>query len=291
MIAEIISVVSQKPNYDYEIICVNDFSPDNLYEVLKDLAKQNSKIKIVDLAKNSGKHSAVLAGYKYVQGEYVVNLDDDFQCPVYELWRLLEPVEKDQCDVATAGYRKKKQAIWKNIGSNVNWLMTSILLDKPANLRFENFMIMKRFVMDEVIRYVHPYPYLEGLVLRVTHRISVVSMEERERADHNKTGFTFRKSLALWLNGFTAFSVKPLQISTVIGLVSALFGFLLGISMIVRKLLNPDVPAGYTSLIAIQLFTTGLIMLILGLIGEYVGRIYICINNSPQYVIKDTINI
>lgn len=291
VIEEINTVVSEKKDYDYEIICVNDFSPDNVYEVLLDLAKKNSKIKIVNLAKNSGKHSAVLAGYKFVQGEYVVNIDDDFQCPVYELWRLLEPLEQDSCDVATAGYLKKKQAFWKNLGSDINLIMSSIMLNKPINLRFENFIILKRFIVDEIIKYANPYPYLEGLILRVTRRIAVVNMEERERADNNKSGFTFGKSLALWLNGFTAFSVKPLQISTVLGFLSSGFGFLLGIFMIFQKLLHPDVPAGYTSLIAIQLFTTGVIMMILGLIGEYVGRIYICINNSPQYVIKETINI
>lgn len=291
VIEEINTVVSEKKDYDYEIICVNDFSPDNVYEVLLDLAQKNSKIKIVNLAKNSGKHSAVLAGYKFVQGEYVVNIDDDFQCPVYELWRLLEPLEQDSCDVATAGYLKKKQAFWKNLGSDINLIMSSIMLNKPINLRFENFIILKRFIVDEIIKYANPYPYLEGLILRVTRRIAVVNMEERERADNNKSGFTFGKSLALWLNGFTAFSVKPLQISTVLGFLSSGFGFLLGIFMIFQKLLHPDVPAGYTSLIAIQLFTTGVIMMILGLIGEYVGRIYICINNSPQYVIKETINI
>jgi len=291
VIDEVIEVVSQRPQYDYEIICVNDFSPDEVYQVLLNVAKDNPKVKVVNLAQNVGKHGAVLAGYAFAQGAYIVNIDDDFQCPVYELWRLLEPVEQDQCDVATANYEKKKQAVWKNIGSNINLFMAMIMLGKPRSLRFENFIIMKRFVMDEIIKYVRPYPYLEGLILRVTRRIATVKMEERERGDSKPTGFTLTKSISLWVNGFTAFSVKPLRISTVLGFLVAVFGFLLGLYMVIAKLINPDIPAGYTSLIAVQLFTSGMIMIILGLIGEYVGRIYICLNNSPQYVIRNTINI
>lgn len=291
VIEEIINVVSQRPAYDYEIICVNDFSPDDVYQVLQELAVSNSKIKVVNLAQNVGKHGAILAGYSFAKGEFIVNIDDDFQCPVYELWRLLEPVEQDQCDVATADYYKKKQPLWKNIGSNINLIMSSIMLGKPRTLRFENFIIMRRFVMNEIIKYIRPYPYLEGLILRVTRRIATVKMEERARGDDKATGFTFSKSVSLWVNGFTAFSVKPLRISAVLGFFIAVIGFLLGLYMVVNKFIRPNIPAGYTSLIAVQLFTSGVIMIILGLIGEYIGRIYICLNNSPQYVVRDTLNL
>lgn len=288
---EIADTVSQRDNYDYEIICVNDFSPDNVYSVLERLAAADPRIKVVNCARNMGKHSAVLAGYKYAKGDYIVNIDDDYQCPANELWRLLEPVEKDECDFATAKYPVKKQSAFKNFGSNINLFMSSVMLDKPASLRFENFSIMKRFVMEEIVKYDKPYPYLEGLIYRVTHRISSVEMEERSRADDNATGFTFKKSLSLWLNGFTAFSVKPLRIATVLGFVIALLGFIFGAFVIIRKLINPTIEAGYTSLIAVLLFIGGVIMILLGLIGEYVGRIYICLNNTPQYIVKNTINL
>ena len=145
--------------------------------------------------------------------------------------------------------------------------------------------------MDEIIKYDKPYPYLEGLIYRVTHRVAVVEMQERNRADDNATGFTLKKSLSRWVNGFTAFSVKPLRIATVLGLIIALLGFIFGIIMIIRKLMIPDIAMGYTSLISLLLFIGGVIMMLLGLIGEYVGRIYICLNNTPQYIIKDTINL
>jgi len=288
---EIIEVVGQRPQYDYEIICVNDCSPDNVYEVLRELAAGNRKIKVVNLAKNMGKHAAVLAGYGFASGEYVVDLDDDYQSPTYELWKLLEPVERDECDYATAHYLEKKQAAWKNFGSNVNVLMGVVMLEKPKELRLENFSVMKRFVVNEMIKYTSPYPYLEGLVLRVTRRIKMVDMEERDRADDNKTGFTLKKSISLWVNGFTAFSVKPLRIATIIGLITAVIGFITGIVMIIRRLLNPDIAMGYTSLAVIQLFLGGMILMCLGLVGEYIGRIYISQNKSPQYVVRNTINM
>ena len=227
----------------------------------------------------------------FPDGKLVVNNDDDFQCPVYELWRLLEPVENNECDFSTANYYTKKQSRFKNFGSNVNMFMTSIMLDKPSNLRFENFSIFKRFVADEIRKYDKPYPYIEGLVFRVTKRVTVVMMEERERGDNKSTGFTFKKSFSLWLNGFTSFSVKPLRISSFLGFVLAVIGFIACIVISIGKILDPSVPAGYTSLIAVLLLIGGIIMIILGLIGEYIGRIYICLNNSPQYVIKDTVNI
>jgi len=291
VIDEIIRTVSLKPEFDYEIIAVNDFSPDRVYEVLKELAAGNHRIKVVNFSKNMGKHAAVLAGYAVVRGEFVVDLDDDFQSPVYELWELMKPVINDECDYATAKYLEKKEAAFRILGSDLNFFMSSILLDKPKGLRFENFSVMKKFVCKEIIKYKNPYPYLEGLVLRVTGRIKTVEMEQRQRGDDNITGFTLKKCLFLWTNGLTAFSVRPLRVASLLGVVFAACGFLWGMWTIIHKILYPSVPAGYSSLMATVLFSSGIIMILLGLIGEYLGRIYICINDSPQYVIKETINI
>ena len=288
---EIISVVSEKEEYDYEIIAVNDCSPDKVYNVLQKRAFDNQKIKVINFAKNMGKHSAVMAGYSVAKGEYVVNLDDDFQCPVNELWKLMEPLEQNMCDVATAAYITKKESAVKRLGSTINLKMTEGMLDKPKGLRIENFSAMKKFVCDEMIRYKNPYPYLEGLIFRATNNIVAVTMEQRERADDNKSGFTFKKSLSLLMNGLTAFSIKPLQVSSLLGVIFALLGFMYGIYTIIHKILNPDMVLGYSSIMAVLLFSVGLIMIMLGVIGEYLGRIYVCINQSPQYVIRETINI
>ena len=291
VIQEIIETVSQKDSYDYEIITINDSSPDQVYDILKKLAETNFKIKVINLSKNMGKHSAVLAGYSVVKGDYVINLDDDFQSPVYRLWDLLIPLERDECDVTTAEYLVKKESLFKKFGSNINLFVSEIMLDKPRGLRFENLSAMKRFVCDEVIKYQNPFPFLEGLIVRVTKRIKKIPMENRNRADNNASGFSLAKSISLFANGFTSFSVKPLRIASILGFLFALWGFLFGMYIIIKKLLIPKVLIGYSSMMAVILFSSGLIMLMLGMLGDYIGRIFICINNSPQYVIKEMINV
>lgn len=291
VINEIIYVVSSRSEYDYEIIAVNDDSPDSVYQVLLELSKCNRRIKVINLVKNMGKHAAVLAGYSFVEGDYVVNLDDDYQSPINNLWDLLNPLENGSADVAIAKYIQKKESLWKRIGSNINLRISEIMLDKPKGMRFENLSVMKRFVAEEMVKYRNPYPFLEGLILRVTKKIVVIPMEQRDRGDNKSTGFTFWKSVSLFANGFTNFSVKPIRIALIIGVLFAFVGFAYGVYIVVRRLAVQQAPMGWSSLMAVLLLATGLNMLLLGIIGEYVGRIFICINDSPQYVVRNTINV
>ncbi len=288
---EIVRTVAERKEYDYEIIAVNDCSPDGVMTMLRKLAAEDPKFKVVNLVKNMGKHAAVMAGYAYVQGDYIVNLDDDYQSPAYRLWDLIEPLERDECDITTARYAKKKEAAWKRMGSDINLWISRIMLDKNRELRMENFMAMKRFVVQEVIKYRNPYPFLEGLYLRVTKRVQMVDMEERGRADDRSTGFTFWKSVSLFANGLTNFSVKPLRVAVFAGILFAILGFVFGVVIVVRKIGNPEIAVGWSSMMSVQLFSSGMIMLILGMIGEYIGRIFICINDAPQYVVRETINL
>lgn len=291
VINEIIETVSLRSEWDYEIICVNDCSPDGVYDVLLKLASNNKKIKVVNFSKNMGKASAVLAGYYFANGKYTVNLDDDFQSPTYELWKLIDSLENDECDIVTAHYFVKKEVAWKRIGSKINSAMTTIMLDKPKDLRFDNFTAQKCFVTKEMTKYTNAYPYLEGLVLRITKRVKMIPMEQRNRADDNTTGFTHKKSISLFANGLTAFSVKPLRMATFLGSLTAVLGLVFAIYIVINKILHPDLPMGYSSLMCVLLFIGGMLMLMLGVIGEYIGRIYICLNKAPQYVIRNTVNI
>lgn len=291
VVEEIVDTVGQREGYDYEIIAVNDCSPDHVYSVLEEMAHTNPRIKVVNLVKNMGKHAAVMAGLSVFRGDYVVMLDDDFQCPGNELWNLIDPLEQDAYDVVTAAYYEKKESWIKRKGSDLNRAMSGILLDMTNMPRIENFKAMKALIAKEILNYHNPYPYLDGLILRVTKRIGIAEMPERERGDDNTSGFTLAKSIALIVNGLTAFSVKPLRIASVCGFSFAAVGFLYGLIIVIRRIIEPVVTLGYSSIMAVLLLSTGLIMLMLGLIGEYLGRIYICINNSPQYVIRNTINI
>ncbi len=288
---EIRATVAERQDFDYEIIAVNDCSPDNVLAILSKIATEDDKFKVIDLAKNFGKHSAIMAGYGFVTGDIIVSLDDDYQCPANKLWRLVDPLLDEGFDCATALYKEKKESLWKRIGSKVNTVMVQTMFEHPKSLKFDNFYAFKRFICDEILRYHNPYPFVSGLILRATHKIKMVPMEDRDRADCNSTGFTLKKSLDLFLNGLTSFSVIPLRMATVIGILMAAVGFFFAAFVIVNKVLNPQITMGYSSLMAVILFSAGMIMVMLGIIGEYIGRIFISINNSPQYVIRGMINI
>jgi undecaprenyl-phosphate 4-deoxy-4-formamido-L-arabinose transferase len=287
---EIRSVVAQRPDYDYEIVAVNDFSPDNVMDVLRAQAAQDPKVKVIDLAKNGGRHNALICGCHYTTGDYIVFIDDDLQCPTDQLWNLLAPLEEGKYDVSIAKYPKKQQSALKNFGSWVNDSVANWLLGKSKDLKFSNFSVMRKFVKDEVIRYTNPYPYLSGLMLRATSRVTNVVMEERERTI-GVGHYNFKKSFNLWMNSFTAFSVKPLRLSTACGSVCAVLGVLMALYTILHKLTAPNVAIGWSSMMAAVLFLGGTILFVLGLIGEYIGRIYISLNNSPQFVVREALNV
>ena len=289
VIDELREIVRQKPAFDYQIIAVNDCSPDGLMDVLRAYAAADPKVIAVDLAKNGGRHNALMCGCHFAEGDYVVFIDDDQQCPADRLWDLMAPLTEGNYDVAIAKYPKKKQSGFKNFGSYVNDSVATWLLGKSRDLKFSNFSVMRKFVRDEIIKYTNPYPYMSGLMLRSTKRVCNVEMEERERTI-GVGHYNFRRSFALWLNSFTAFSVKPLRIATTCGMLFAFLGALMVIYTVVHKLLVPTTAIGYSSLMAMLLFIGGMIMFMLGLIGEYIGRIYISLNNSPQFVIRQTYN-
>jgi undecaprenyl-phosphate 4-deoxy-4-formamido-L-arabinose transferase len=270
--------------YAYEIVLVNDASPDNTFDAIRALCEQQKNICGVNLAKNFGQHAALMAGFSYVKGDIVVCLDDDGQTPADEVDKLLDAIEEG-ADVVYARYEHKRHSGFRNFGSKVNELMTRVMLGKPKDLYLSSYFAAKRFVVEEMLRYQNPYPYVIGLVLRSTKKIVNVDVTHRER-EVGTSGYT----MELWFNGFTAFSVKPLRMATVLGVVSACAGFLYGIYTIIKKFVNPDVVVGFSALMAAVVFFGGLILLMLGVIGEYIGRIYISLNNSPQYVIRESID-
>lgn len=285
VVNEIKEKVSEQSRFDYEIILINDFSKDKTRDVIFRLAEEDHRIIAIDFSRNFGQHSAMMAGFHKVRGEYVVCLDDDGQMPIESVFSLIEELEKG-ADVAFGQYEEVKQRWYRNIGSSINAKMTEMLLEKPKDTFMSSFWAGKRFVVDEVIRYEGAYPYIGGLLLRITRNMVSIPVVQRERAA-GRSGYTFLKLINLWLNGFTAFSVKPLRFATFCGGFSAAAGFVYGLVMIIRKLLNPDILLGYASTITVLLFIGGMIMLMLGIVGEYIGRIYICLNKAPQYVIKE----
>lgn len=287
VVAEIQEAMSGMDQYKYEIILVNDCSPDNTFEVIRNLCEKYPNIIGINLAKNFGQHAALMAGFHYISGDMVVCLDDDGQTPANEVGKLLESLEQGN-DVVYAKYSNKHHSTFRNFGSKLNELMTRFMLGKPKNLYLSSYFGARRFVVDNMILYENSYPYVVGLVLRATKKIGNVEVTHRER-ELGISGYNMKKLMGLWFNGFTAFSIKPLRMATIVGTTCAAAGFIYGIFTIIKKFVNPEVMMGFSSLMAGLMFIGGMIMIMLGLIGEYVGRIYISMNNSPQYVIREMV--
>ena len=287
VVDEIENTVSQRPEYDYEIILVNDGSPDNVWNIISERTKTDGNVIGINLSKNFGQHSALMAGYNNASGDIVVSLDDDGQTPACDVFKLIDELDKG-FDIVYAQYPEVRQSWFRRLGSNFTKKITDYLFDiKDDNRKGSSYFVAKRFLIDEMVKYKNAYPYLAGLVLRSTRNISVVNVEHRSRIE-GQSGYSITKLLALWLNGFTAFSIKPLKLGTYCGFFLASLGFIFALITIIRKLfITPMMEAGWSSIISIMLVIGGMVLIMLGLMGEYIGRIYICINNSPQYVVKE----
>ena len=215
-------------------------------------------------------------------------VDDDGQTPLESTFALLDKLDEGY-DIVWGSYGQKRHSLFRNFGSAVNAWMAEKLVGKPRGLQVTSFRVARRFVIDEIVRYDGAYPYLLGLLLRTTRKVANVPVEHRSRKE-GRSGYTLSKLIGLWMNGFTAFSVQPLRIATWGGFCCSGLGFMAMLLVVVRKLLNPHVALGYSSLMAVILFVGG-VQMMMGMLGEYIGRLYICQNKAPQFVIRKKIGL
>lgn len=288
VVDEIFTAMAALPQYDCEIVLVNDCSPDETFPVLRELAETDARITAIDLSKNFGQGSAIMAGLHHCRGDIIVCMDDDGQTPACEVGKLLDKIEEGY-DVVYAKYEHKQHSSFRNFGTKLNNWMTEVLLGKPKELTITSYHALRRYVVEEMLNYRQCFPYIEGLVLRTTRRICAVPVTHRQRME-GESGYTFSKLLAMWMDGFTAFSVKPLRLATFAGAFTAFAGFIYAIIIVIKHFTDSTIPEGWSSTMALQLVLGGIILLVLGLIGEYIGRIYMCINASPQFVVREVIN-
>ncbi len=284
---EIRETMRALPDYDWELVLVNDCSPDGTFDVIRSLAREDAHITAVDLAKNFGQHAALMCGMRHTRGDVVVCLDDDGQTPADEVGKLLAKLEEG-CDVVYASYEDKRESGFRRFGSRVNRRMTEIMLAKPRELELTSYFAARRFLVDEMLRYEHCYPYVMGLVLRSTKRVANVPVWHRDR-ETGSSGYTLAKLLSLWMNGFTSFSVKPLRIATYSGALIALLGFVYALVAVIRYFTVHLAPQGWTTTTVLLLIIGGFVLLMLGLVGEYVGRVFMCVNATPQYVEREVV--
>jgi len=289
VVRDIVDTVLARSEFQYEVILVNDNPPDDTWSVICEMCRNNPNIHGICFTKNFGQHAALMAGYRKVTGDIVVSLDDDGQNPPQEMFKLIDALN-EKTDLVYAKYTQKKCSLIRKFGSKVNDWMVQWLLDKPKELYLASYYAAKRFIIDEMVKCENPFPYIDGLALRSTSEYINVDIVHKERAAGN-SGYSIAKLIGLWMNGLTSFSVKPLRIATFSGFCISLFGLVLAVIIIIQKLILKDsVSAGWPGIMTVVLILDGTIMIMLGLVGEYVGRIYITMNKNPQYVIKDEVN-
>lgn len=270
-----------------ELVLVNDGSRDATEQIARQLIEESRiPITFLSLSRNFGEHNAVLAGLRVSSGDYVVTMDDDLQNPPSEVLKLLAAAEGEQRDVVYAIYEKKEHAWWRNAGSTLTNLIADFVVEKPRKLYLSSFRCMSRLVADEIAKSRNPYPYVDGLIFQITQNAGTARVRHVERGQ-GSSGYTVRKLVRLWLSMLVNFSILPLRLMTIAGLITSALGFLAVIEVVLEHLLKRN-PTGWSSLMAAILLLSGTQLLLLGIMGEYVGRIYLGISEKPQSVVRAT---
>jgi len=271
---------------DIEVVLVNDGSPkDDSAGVCKKLKEKYPFVKFINLRKNFGEHNAVMCALNYCTGNYAAIIDDDLQNPPLEILKLVEEAEKGY-DVVFAKYHIKKHSLFRNLGSKINDIFASWLLEKPKNLYLCSFKLISRPIINEIIKYKGPFPYIDGLILRATRNFSSVYVDHKAR-ESGKSNYTIGRLLHLYLSMFVNFSIKPMRFMMGLGIFIMIVSFVLALYFIIDKILHPAISDGWTSLVVLILFFGGMQSLFLGLIGEYIGKNYLDRNGTPQYIVKE----
>ena len=270
-----------------QIVLVNDGSSDNSHDLcLRMVSEYQSIVTYINLSRNFGEHNAVMAGLNYAKGEYVVVMEDDFQCPPDAVISVIEAVKDGDYDAVYASFGKKEYSWFRNIGSRLhNWLAT-YLLGKPKGLYLSSFKCINRFLVDQVTKYTGPYPYVDGLIFRCTRNIGSVKVRHGKRLE-GTSGYTMKKLIRLWLNMFLNFSIIPLRISSLLGVILSIIGVFIGIFVVIERIVRPEVPAGWPTIVVLITMFSGVQLMMMGLLGEYLGTLFLQQNQTPQFVVRE----
>lgn len=271
----------------FEIVLVNDGSQDDSEKVCAELAAKFPQcVVFVHLSRNFGEHSAVLAGFTQSRGRYIAVLDDDGQNPPEEVVRMLDELKRKKYDVVYGHYIEKKHSWFRNLGSRFNDRIATLMLHKPRDLYLSSFKVMNRFLANEIVKYHGPYPYTDGLIYRVTRNIGQIPVEHRASLG-GSSRYTLRRLVRLWLNMFLNFSIKPLRLSIYVGLLTSCLSIVALIAIVIDRLwITPNVTLGIPTVLGTIVLLAGIQLMILGLVGEYLGRLYLDHTGTPQYVVR-----
>ena len=272
---------------EFEIILVNDNSADNSWNKIKEITGKQKNVIGINLSKNFGQHNALMAGIKNSKGDFLITMDDDLQHPPSYIFDIINKLNEG-FDVCYTKYKNNKYSFLKKLGSTINDRIANIVLDKPKNIYLSSFRGIKINVVNELKKFDGPYVYLDGIILNITNNIGSINVNHNKRLKGN-SGYSFKKLFSLWLKVFTNSSIFPLRVASVTGFIITLISLFLAIFLIILKIRNPEIPQGWTSIATFIFFFSGVQLLALGIIGEYIGRIFINSNQKPQYIIKEQI--
>jgi undecaprenyl-phosphate 4-deoxy-4-formamido-L-arabinose transferase len=277
----------------YEVVLVNDCSPDRSWEVIEALCRDHPNVVGVDLRRNFGQDNAILTGFRHARGRYLVVMDDDLQHHPRDIPRLLDHLVKERADVVYADFRVKYHRFWKNLGSWFNGKVAQWVIQKPKGLYLSPYKVLVREVAELICNYDGPDPYVDGLIFQVTSRITQLPVEHHRRHAGTST-YTLLKSLKVWGRLAFSFSVRPLRLVTWFGFLFALLGLGGAVWVVCYRLFFPEefsgAALGWASLIVTQLLLGGIQMVFFGILGEYTGRTYLRVNNKPQTAVRAVLN-
>lgn len=271
--------------YEIEFILVNDGSPDGglTAKAIEDLSSKYADVTSIDLAKNTGQHNAILCGLSYAEGEYIICMDDDMQTHPSQIHKLIDKINEG-FDVVYARYPNKKHSLFRRMGSSFNSFCEKIFIGKPSDLQTNSYWIMKSFVKDYLILYKDSHTYLDGLVMRTTDNIANVDVEHFER-ESGTSGYTLSKLIKHWFD-IIGFTTLPLKVSFTLGTLIAIGAIIGVIVILIKKLFYGVSSTGWSSVMVAIFFFSGVILMFLGIIGEYIGRLFLTNSAHPQHVIR-----
>lgn len=284
----IIEQFEMNEDYECEIVLVNDGSTDGTFAKIEEICAKHPNVQGVDLMRNFGQHNALVAALHYTSGRYVLGMDDDMQTHPSQIFKLIHEIEKGY-DLVYGIYPVRKNSPIKNMTSKINKVTSRMMLNRPKDIESSNFWIISDAVRDEVIKYSSFNPYIDAIFYQITHNIGQVEVEHFKR-EQGSSGYTFRKLLNLWL-AYWNYSVMPLRMSFFIGMISAFGGLVLTVWAVVHKILHPNMLIGWTSTICVVTLLFGAVLMVLGVIGEYLGKAILILNNTPQYIVRKEVNI
>ncbi len=269
----------------YEIILVNDDSPDGSWNEIVSIASEDPAVRGLSLLKNFGQHNATMAGLKESRGLYIVIMDDDLQHPPLAIPDIVKRLQAG-ADVCYTVYKHRKHATWKKVGSWINNAAATVLLGKPHALYLSSYKGLTRVVVDAITRYDGPFTYIDGLILDVTRNVDVLPVEHQDRLV-GEGNYNIVRSVSLWLKMATSFSVLPLRIASVAGMLFGLLSAGFAAVIVARVLIYGAPSPGWASVIVAVLFMGSIQLMSIGLVGEYIGRAYLRMNNKPQFVVRE----